>query len=105
MKVEKQNFYDLQKALQKSIIKDFERNGFNPAYLTGEYSQEEVNAEVVIDEYGTLYDIQIFDPFHIVDSDIYTNADGWSDWLYGYMDPAGNDIDEIFADYDGVPQE
>lgn len=109
------NFYELPQEQQKSIISEFGEN-FNPAYLTGKYSTNVVNAEVVTDEEGTLYDMRVFDPFNHVqprrdddrmmtDMAVYIGFDGWSDWLFDYTDPAGNDVDEIFEEYDGETQE
>ena len=70
---------------------------YNPAYLTGEYSDDdaEVGAEVVLDEDGNLCDIRVFDPYKRVPNGVYINPDGWSNWLYSYEDPDGNDIDTI----------
>lgn len=74
-------------------------------YLNGKFSREEVNVEVVIDEDGTLYDFRVFDPFQLVDKELYVYADGWSNWLLEYRDNAGHDVDEILDEFDGVPQD
>jgi predicted metal-dependent peptidase len=108
-KLIKKFFSELPKGQQKSIIEDFQQS-FNPEYLTGRYSNNIVDAEIVVDENGCLYDIRVFDPYHKVShqegkSAIYINFDGWSGWLYDYRDPAGHDIDEIFDEYDGEVQE
>ena len=91
---------------------------YNPAYLTGEYSDDsaEVGAEVVLDEDGTLYDIRVFDPYNRVkprkdddglmrDQAVYIGPDGWSNWLFEYSDNEFNDIDTIFEEYNGVTQD
>ena len=99
-------FDELTKEQQRRIMNDFsETTGLISDYLNGKFSREEVNVEVVVDDDGTLYDIRVFDPFQLVDKELYVYADGWSDWLLDYHDPAGNDIDEIFEAYDGMPQE
>lgn len=89
------NFYELSKEHQKSIISELGEN-FDPAYFAGD-DLNNVNAEVVTDEDGTLYDIRVFDPFHKVEGDTYIGSDGWSYWLLAYTDPEGNDIDTILA--------
>lgn len=63
-----------------------------------------LDAELVTDEDGTLYDYRIFDPQHRLGGGIYTNFDGWSEWRNQYQDNEGNGIDTIFNEYDGVPQ-
>lgn len=63
-----------------------------------------LDAEVVTDEDGTLYDYRIFDPQHKLGGGIYTNFSGWTDWRNQYQDNEGNDIDTIFDEYGGVPQ-
>lgn len=99
------NFYDLPKEQQEDIISEFGET-YNPAYLTGEYSKGIVNAEVVTDEDGTLYDIRVFDPYNqvhprkdddglITDQAVYIGPDGWSHWLFYYEDLDGNDVDTI----------
>lgn len=104
-KLIKKYFSELPKGQQKSIIKDFQK-WYNPDYLTGIYSNNIVDAEIVVDENGCLYDIRVFDPYHKVSqSDIYINFDGWSGWLYDYRDPAGHDMDTILEEYDGEVQE
>lgn len=114
-KLIKKDFYTLTEEEQKSIIAEFGET-YNPAYLTGEYSKGVVNAEVVTDEDGTLYDIRVFDPYNQVhprkdddgmmtDQAVYIGWDGWSDWLFDYTDPAGNDVDEIIENYDGETQD
>lgn len=96
------NFFDLSKEQQKSIISELGEN-FDPAYFAGD-DLNNVNAEVVTDEDGTLYDVRVFDPFHNVEGDTYIGPDGWSNWLLDYTDPAGNDVDEIIENYDGETQ-
>lgn len=97
------NFHELPKEQQKSIINELCEN-FNPAYFAGD-DLSNVNAEVVTDKDGTLYDVRVFDPFHNVEDNVYIGSDGWSDWLLAYTDPAGNDVDEIIENYDGVTQD
>ena len=105
MKLTSYYFNELTEEQQTSLMNDFQENGGNADYLNGKFSREEVNAEVVIDEDGTLYDIRVFDPLHLVDKKLYVYADGWSNWLYEYTDPAGHDIDEILNNYDGEIQD
>lgn len=104
-KLIKKDFYTLTEEEQKSIIAEFGET-YNPAYLTGEYSKGVVNAEVVTDEDGTLYDIRVFDPYNqvhprkdddglITDQAVYIGPDGWSHWLFCYEDLDGNDVDTI----------
>lgn len=97
------NFYDLPKEQQKSIVSELGEN-FNTAYFAGD-DLNNVNAEVVTDEDGTLYDVRVFDPFQTVKDNVYIGADGWSYWLLDYTDPAGNDVDEIIENYDGETQD
>lgn len=111
------NFSDLSEGVRESIISEFSEH-FNPAYLTGEYSDDnaEVGAEVVLDEDGNLYDIRVFDPYNRVqprkdddglmrDKAVYIGPDGWSHWLLEYSDNEFNDIDTIFEEYNGVTQD
>ena len=107
------NFYDLPKGQHESIRNEFNEN-YNPAYLDRWYSHKKVDAEVVLDEDGKLYDIRVFDPFGLVkprwdegiidDHGVNIGADGWSDWLLAYTDPEGNDVDSIIENYNGEPQ-
>lgn len=100
------NFDELTKEQQRRIMNDFSsKTGLNTDYLNVNFPREEVNAEVAVDEDGTIYDIRVFDPFHLVDNELYVYSDGWSDWLYEYRDPAGNDVDDILEVYDGVLQD
>ncbi|MCH3980483.1 MAG: hypothetical protein LKE41_00920 [Prevotella sp.] len=105
MKLTSYNYDELNKEQQDKIMNDFQENGGNSDYLNGKFSCEEVNAEVVVDEDGTLYDIRVFDPYQLVKNEgstpLYIGPDGWSNWLYEYCDPAGNDIDTILQDQDG----
>lgn len=96
------NFHDLSEDVQESIISEFSEH-FNPEYLSGD-DLENVNAEVVLDEFYGLVDIRVFDPFKTVKDNVYIGPDGWSDWLMSYTDPAGNNVDEIIENYDGKPQ-
>lgn len=64
-----------------------------------------LDAEIVTDEDGTLYDYRIFDPYHKLGGGIYTNFDGWSHWRNQYQDNEGNDIDAIFDNYNGETQD
>lgn len=111
------NFNELSKGQQEAIKNEFGKT-YNPAYLTGEYSDDnaEVGAEVVLDEDGNLYDIRVFDPYSRVqprkdddglmrDQAVYIGPDGWSHWLFEYSDNEFNDIDTIFEEYDGETQE
>ena len=100
-------FSELTKEQQKSVIARLGAAlgaGYTPDYLT-EFPSNEVNVEVVLDEDGTLYDLRVFDPFRFIKTGgntmLYIEPDGWSDWLYGYYDPAGNYIDTILEDQDG----
>lgn len=36
--------------------------------------------------------------------DLYTNFDGWTQWLCQYEDNEHNTIEVIFDEYDGIPQ-
>lgn len=100
-KLTKFYFDELPKEQQRRVTESFLDNGGSEDYLNGKFSREEVNVEVVIDEDGTLYDFRVFDPFQLVDKELYVYADGWSNWLLEYRDPAGNDIDTILQDQDG----
>lgn len=107
MRLIRKHFSELPKGQQKSIIEGFSLY-YNADYLTGKYHNN-IDAEVVVDENGILYDIRVYDPFNIVPqlectSHVYINPDGWSNWLYGYCDPAGNDVDEILDEYNGEVQ-
>lgn len=105
MKLTRYYFNELTEEQQTSLMNDFQENGGNADYLNGKFSREEVNVEVVVDEDGTLYDFRVFDPFQLVDKKLYVYADGWSNWLLEYRDNAGNDVDEILDEFDGVPQD
>ena len=94
-------FDELTKEQQRRVTESFIDNGGNEDYLNSKFSREEVNAEVAVDEDGTIYDIRVFDPFKLVDNKLYIYPDGWSDWTLDYHDPAGNDIDTILEDQDG----
>lgn len=94
-------FDELTKEQQRRVKESFLDNGGSEDYLNGKFSRDEVNVEVVVDEDGTLYDFRVFDPFQLVDKELYVYADGWSNWLLEYIDPAGNDIDTILEDQDG----
>ena len=98
-------FYELTKEQQRRVTESFIDNGGNEDYLNGKFSRDEVNVEVVVDEDGTLYDFRVFDPFQLVDKELYVYADGWSNWLLEYSDNAGHDVDEILDEFDGVPQD
>lgn len=116
-KLIKKYFKTLSQGEQESIIEEFGET-YNPAYLTGEYSDDnaEVGAEVVLDEDGNLYDIRVFDPYNRVkprkdddcltrDQAVHIGPDGWSRWLFEYSDNEFNDIDTIFEEYNGVTQD
>ena len=105
MKLTRYYFNELTEEQQTSLMNDFQENGGNADYLNGKFSREEVNVEVVVDEDGTLYDFRVFDPFQLVDKKLYVYADGWSNWLLEYRDNAGNDVDEILDEFDGVPHD
>lgn len=102
-------FDELTKEQQAKIMESFSESGYSADYLSGKYSRSTVNAQVVVDNDFNLYDVKVFDPYNQVKTGehlpVYIGPDGWSHWLYDYRDPAGNDIDEIFEDYDGMPQE
>ena len=104
-KLTKCYFDELPKEQQRRVTESFLDNGGSEDYLNGKFSREEVNVEVVIDEDGTLYDFRVFDPFQLVDKELYVYADGWSNWLLEYRDNAGHDVDEILDEFDGVPQD
>ena len=101
MKLTSYYFNELTEEQQNHIMNDFQENGGNADYLNSKFSREEVNAEVVVDEDFNLYDIKVFDPYKLVDNELYIYPDGWSNWLLDYHDPAGNDIDTILQDQDG----
>lgn len=116
-KLSRRYFSELPKDVQGKVKEEFSEH-FNPAYLTGEYSDDnaEVGAEVVLDEDDNLYDIRVFDPYNRVqprkdgdglmrDQAVYIGPDGWSHWLFGYSDNEFNDIDTIFEEYNGVTQD
>ena len=105
MKLTRYYFNELTEEQQTSLMNDFQENGGNADYLNGKFSREYVNVAVVVDEDGTLYDFRVFDPFQLVDKKLYVYADGWSNWLLEYRDNAGNDVDEILDEFDGVPQD
>jgi hypothetical protein len=103
-------YYDeLTKEQQAKIMSDFSESGYNNDYLNDKFSRATVNAQVVVDDDWVLYDIKVFNPYHLVKNGqhlpVYIGPDGWSNWLFDYRDPAGNDVDEILEGYDGVPQE
>ena len=101
-------FSELTKEQQKSVASRLGAvlgAGYTPDYLTEECSSSVVNIEVVLDEDGTLYDFRVFDPFQLVDKELYVYADGWSNWLLDYRDNAGHDVGEILDEFDGVPQD
>ena len=109
MKLTSYYFNELNGEQQNRILDNFCENGFSADYLNGKYSRAIVNAQVVVDQDFNLYDIKVFDPYHLVKSDkdlpVYIGLDGWSNWLFEYRDNAGNDIDEILEDYDGEIQD
>ena len=103
-------YYDELSELQQARVQnDFCRNGYNPDYLNDTYSRSIVNAQVVVDKDFNLYDIKVFDPYHVVKGgnylQVYIGPNGWSHWLIEYRDNAGNDMDTIFEDYDGETQD
>ena len=109
MKLTSYYFNELNGEQQNRILDNFCENGFSADYLNDKYSRAIVNALVVVDQDFNLYDIKVFDPYHLVKSDkdlpVYIGPDGWSNWLFEYRDNAGNDIDGILDDYDGETQD
>ena len=64
-----------------------------------------LNAEIVTDGDGTIYDYRVFDPYHRLEGDPYRNFDGWSHWQLSYEDNNGYDIAEILEDFVGETQD
>ena len=65
-----------------------------------------INAEIVTDGDGNIYDIRIFDPYNQVGTNTsFRNFDGWTYWEMAYEDNNGNTIDEIFEDFGGETQD
>lgn len=65
-----------------------------------------LNAEIVTDNDGVIYDYRVFDPYHeLEDGDPYRTFDGWTYWQAAYEDNNGHDIDEIFDDFGGETQD
>lgn len=113
MKLKKQYLSELTEGKRNEIIREVDSNfGENSAddlravvNAWEEYSPSVVDAEIVTDENDTsIYDYRIFDPHHYGESDIYTDFNGWSNWLCEYWDNEGNNIDVIFDEYDGEAQ-
>ena len=102
-------FDELTKEQQDRIMESFSESGYSNDYLNDKYSRSIVNAQIVVDEDWNLYDIKVFDPYHRVENGeclpVYIGPSGWSNWLFEYRDPAGNDVDEILEDYDGEIQD
>lgn len=102
-------FDELREEQQNRIMEAFSESGYNNDYLSDKFSRSIVNALVVVDGDWNLYDIKVFDPYHRVETGeclpVYIGTSGWSNWLYEYRDNAGNDVDAILEDYDGVPQD
>lgn len=68
------NFHDLSEDVQESIVSEFSEH-FNPEYLAGD-DLNNVNAEVALDEFYSLVDIRVFDPFQTVNDNVYIGPDG-----------------------------
>lgn len=90
-------------ARQEAIYSGSDANLESVVKAWGKYSDSVVDAEIVTDEDNALYDYRIFDPQHVSGS-LYTNFDGWTQWLCQYEDSQNNTIDLIFDEYGGVPQ-
>lgn len=109
MKLTSYFFNELNEEQQNCIMDNFCENGFNADYMNGKFSRGAVNAQVVVDEDMNVYDVKVFDPYNLVKDGeclpVYIGPSGWSNWLYEYRDPAGNDVDTILEDYDGEIQE
>ena len=108
-KLSKFYFDALNKDQQRRVMIGFRDNGGNLDYLNCKVSRSVVSAEVVVDEDFNLYDIKVFDLYHLVKNGegtpIYIGPVGWSNWLFEYRDNAGNDVDTILDEFDGVPQD
>lgn len=109
-KLERNYFSELDKAQKQSVKEQLEdRLGLDSEYMKNKYSSRIVDVEVVYDENGTLYDARVFDPYNKISGNrrtpIYIGFNGWSNWLGEYRDNAGNDIDDIFDEYDGETQD
>lgn len=108
MKLTSYYFNELNEEQQNRIMNNFSEKDSIAKYLDGKYSYAIVNAQVVVDEDFNLYDIKVFDPFNLVKnnkcSPIHISWIGWSNWLFGYRDKAGNDIDKILYRYGGETQ-
>lgn len=109
MKLTSYYYDELTKEQQVRIQNNFYENGYSPNYLNNTYSRAIVNAQVVVDKDFNLYDIKVFDPYHLVKSDkdlpVYIGPSGWSNWLFEYRDNAGNDMNAILEGSDGETQE
>lgn len=73
------------------------------------YMANTVDAEIVTDtENSNIYDYRIFDPQHLVKdasgNSYFTNNDGWTNWMTGYEDNNGNDVNTIFDEHNGYAQ-
>lgn len=113
MKLKKQYLSELTEEKRNEFIREVDSNfGGNSAgdlravvNAWEKYSSSVIDTEIVTDENDTsIYDYRIFDPHHHGKNSIYTNFDGWSNWLCEYRDNEGNDIDVIFDEYDGEAQ-
>jgi len=109
MKLTVKKFDDLTRAQMKEVIEQM-GECYNVDYLTNDdYSRSVVDAEVAVgEEDDCIYDVRVFDPYHQIKANdyipIYIGAYGWSNWLFGYRDLYGNDVDTILDEFDGELQ-
>lgn len=108
MKLRSYYFSELNKEQQSRIMANFCENDSIANYLDGRYSYAFVNAQVVVDEDFNLYDIKVFDPYNLIKdtkcAKVHINWYGWSNWLLGYRDKAGNGMNVILYKYGGETQ-
>lgn len=107
MKLEKFYLCDKTVAEINSIVDELESMSLlNYEPLRNVKGSSSLNAEIVVDGDGTIYDYQVFDPYHeLKDGDPYRTFDGWTYWQAAYEDNNGHDIDEIFEDFGGETQD
>ena len=100
------SFYinELNEEQQIEIKNNFCENDSIANYLDGRYPYTIVNAQVVVDEDFNLCDIKVYDPYNLVKVPVFINWMGWSNWLLGYRDKAGHNIDRILYRYGGETQ-
>ena len=85
MKITYYFFDELTEEQRIRVINQARENGVNLDYLEEDFASALVNAEVAVDEDFFLYDVKIFDPYHLLPErgniPIYINPDGWSNWF------------------------